>query len=195
MLARMEHAENLLHSGPSRYVVASGGTAGTSGGIITEAQLTARWFLRRGYPRLLRDDFASETVGNLIFSALGILLPLGVRECVFVTDVCHAPRVEAYSQHILQGLIKSSVAAAAWPLSEAEKQSENNAEKAGWHFLQKFLDDVPPGDPESAFDWVSANHQAQPYVGWKLHQIVAILRGQLYDFASIAWNASTPKFS
>ena len=99
----------------------------------------------------------------------------------FVTDVVHAPRVEAYTRHILSERIDVAVAAALWPLSEAEEIHERNAEAAGWGFVQRFVEEVTPGQPEEAFEWVSESHKSHPYIGWDLDQIVSILREQFLD--------------
>jgi DUF218 domain len=193
MLSRMLHAEGLVWSGPPTRLVASGGLHGTGGTIVTEAQMIDRWFRQRQFTRLYRDDFAAETVGNIVFSTLGILRPIGVEHIVFVTDVCHAPRVEKYALHILKGLMKVSISAAPWPLSAEAEAKEQQTEKAGLHFVDRFLDEVPPGNPEYAFEWISANHKAHPYLGWNLEEIVAVLRGQLFDFDTVAHGYTLPR--
>jgi DUF218 domain len=183
MKSRLDYTRKMLLSTEDENVcvVATGGLTGTGGEIWTEAQLIDRSFRRWGFGRLWRDDFALESIGNVVFPTIAFLSPLEVRRVQFVTDVVHAPRVEAYARHILSGRIEVTVAAAPWPLSEAEEIRERQAEAAGWGFVQRFVEEVSPGEPEDAFEWVSDNHKSHPYIGWDLDQIASILRGQFLD--------------
>ena len=50
-------------------------------------------------------------------------------------------------------------------------------------FVERFLDEVTPGQPDEAFEWVSCNHKAHPYLGWDIAEVVAFLRGRVFDYA------------
>jgi DUF218 domain len=183
LISRMRHARKLIKTVDGNIiVVASGGLNGTAGSLWSEAQLIDLVFQRWGFVRLYHEDFSAESVGNIVFAFLGFLLPLGATEVTFVTDDCHAPRVNRLAQHILKGLMKVSVTAAPWPLSHAEFEEEFKRELAGYAFVDELLSDVPPGMPEYAFDWISDNHKSHPYLGWDIEEVVTVMRGQVLDF-------------
>ncbi|MEZ5399242.1 MAG: YdcF family protein [Bryobacteraceae bacterium] len=184
MLSRMVHAQALVEkSRTSVHLIASGGIRGTGGALVTEAQLIDAWFRDRGFEPLLREDFSAETVGNLSLTFLGLMRPLGVQNVTVVTDECHAPRVEMLAVHILKGLVNVTVSAAPWPLSPEEADRQFRGELNGMPFIERLLDEVTPGQPDEAFEWVSSNHKSHPYLGWDIAEVVAILRGRVFDYA------------
>ncbi len=193
MLSRMNHAHHLIiNSTCNTLVVAAGGTIGTGGSLWSEAQLICETFRSWGYPRVYRDDFSSETIGNVIFVALGILAPLGITNVTFVTDTCHAPRVDAIAQHLLADHCIVVVAASPWPLSPEEEQHEHELEARGGAFVDQFLAEVSRGDLVGAFEWVAFNHKGHPYLGWDIEEIITFLRGQLLDFGVVT---AKPEFA
>jgi hypothetical protein len=182
-LTRMIHACSLIDSSKeNELVIASGGLIGTSGSSRTEAQLIDCTLRSWGYRGVFREEFALDSVGNVSMSFLGFIRPLHVPAVAFVTDPPHAARVEVLSKHILRGLADASVEVAPWPLSAADEQEERKREQNGWSFVEQFLDEVPPGMPEYALEWVAANHRSHPYIGWDVEELVAALHGQILDF-------------
>jgi hypothetical protein len=185
MRARLQLAVSLIRNAtvPTR-VIASGGAIGTGGHLVTEAQLIDTTLRKLGTPKVYREDFSQESVGNIALTALGLLQPLRTREVKFITDELHERRIQAIVNHLLRPYIVVEVAAAPWPLSRQEKIVEQEYEKAGWGFVERFLDEVPRGELLAAIDWVSENHKSHPYQGIDAEDAVAIIRGQLLDFDS-----------
>jgi hypothetical protein len=183
MRARMALALNLIRNSkePVR-LIASGGAIGTGGEIITEAQLIDITLRSLGIPKLYREDFSQESIGNVAWTALGLFQPLQIDRAIFVTDELHAPRIKAIADHLLSGKVTVEVAAAPWPLSEQERADEVQREVDGWKFIERFLEEVPPGELIGAIEWVSENHKSFPYLGIEVEDIVAVIRGQMLDF-------------
>jgi hypothetical protein len=160
---------------------ACGGPRGTSQCVsgLTEARLIEKWLRQRGVQHVYRDDFSTETIGNLVFAYIGFLLPLGARRVFFVTDSIHAPRLARLADHILRNLAEVIVTAVDPTLSIEETRYQEQLECAGSDFVDALLDEVPPGDPGRAFEWVSVRHQAKPYAGWKLSDVRTRLQQQV----------------
>jgi hypothetical protein len=191
MLSRMVHAQALVEKSRTNvHLIAYGGIRGTGGALVTEAQLIDAWFRDRGFEPLLREDFSAETVGNISLSFLGLMRPLGVESVTFVTDQCHAPRVEMLAKHILKGLANVTVSPSAWPLSVEEAERQFAGELKGMPFIECLLDEVTAGEPDEAFEWVSCNHKAHPYLGWNIAEVVAVLRGNVLDHVPVGERGS-----
>ena len=183
MLSRLVHARDLVaRCTASTHLIVSGGVRGTGGALVTEAQLMDRWFRSQGFGPPVREDFSRETVGNITLTFLGIIRPLGAERVTFVTDHCHAARVATLAQHILKGRADITVSPSPWPLSAEEAEQEFRSELSGMPFIERLLDEVTPGQPDEAFDWVSSNHKAHPYLGWELAEVVSVIRGEVFDY-------------
>lgn len=183
MRARLQLALALIRNATVlTRVIASGGAIGTGGHLVTEAQLIDTTLRKVGIPKVYREDFSQESVGNIALTALGLLQPLRSRDVVFVTDELHERRIQAIVNHLLRPHVVVEVAAAPWPLSRKEKIAEQEREKAGWGFIERFLEEVPRGELLAAIDWVSENHKSHPYLGIDAEDAVAIIRGQILDF-------------
>jgi hypothetical protein len=183
MRSRLIQALKLIrHAVEPTRVIASGGPIGSGGELTTEAQLIDLAMRQLGIPKLYRDDFSQESVGNIAWTALGLLQPLNVRAVNFITDELHAPRIRAIAEHLLIPHLKVEVTGAPWPLDDKQKEEELRRETAGWSFVERLLCEVPQGDLVGALDWVSENHKSRPYLGIDVRNAVAVIRGQLFDF-------------
>lgn len=193
MLARLKHARD-LYLRERKPIIPTGGIQGTSGTDYTEAELIGGWFTQQGISPAVHETFSRESVGNIALTQLGMLSLLGEDAATFVTDHCHAPRVQLLAEHILRGLAQVTLAAAPWPLSRDAEIAELANEARGMVFVEQLLREVPPGRPIEALHWVSDNHRAGYYRGWDLNEVVAILRGNTRDYIRRArqMNAEVP---
>jgi uncharacterized SAM-binding protein YcdF (DUF218 family) len=186
MLARLRHAYNLLVAESRPHLaVASGGRRGTSGSKAgpTEAYLTEQWLMRRGIRKVYRDDLAQETIGNLVFTYVGLLLPLGIQRVTFVTDQTHSGRVQRLADHILGGLVEVFVSSPEGSLLGPHATTSGEIERNGAHFVDALIRDVPPADPHQAFEWVAATHRDHPYRSWTLGLVQKHFQGYLISHA------------
>ena len=183
MFARLVHLLNLLaHFERPPLVLACGGSRGTMQCLpsVTEAHLIQDWLRQRGVQDVYRDDFSRETIGNLVFAYVGLLQPLGLRRVIFVTDSIHAPRVSRLANHILKNLTDVIVMGADPALSTEDRMHQERLESAGSTFVDAFINEVPPGNPDRAFEWVSTRHHDKPYSAWQLSAVKRHLRQQMW---------------
>jgi len=182
----MEHACNLIDDYDDNVlVIASGGLTRASNSGLTEAQGIDFYLRARGFHGLFREEFATESVGNVSLSFLAFLTLFEVPIVTFVTDSPHADRMNVFARHILQGRIQAEISIAPWPLSPEEEIEEVKIEADGWKFVNRFLEEVPPGMPKLALKWISENHRSNPYRGLDVEKVVAAMRGQVLDFNAL----------
>jgi len=135
--------------------------------------------MRRGIRQVYRDDLAEETIGNLVFTYIGLLLPLGIQRVTFVTDQIHSGRVQRLANHILGGLVEVLVSSPEGSLPGPYATISEEMERNGAHFVDALVRDVPPADPHQAFEWVAARHRDQPYRSWTLGLVQKHFQGYL----------------
>jgi hypothetical protein len=169
MAARLERAIRLYRWAFAKrfnpILIASGGVVWGDDPGATEGKMIARWLYLRRARRIAIEELSKETVGNFGLSAMGLIIPAGIRRVTAVTDCCHARRVGVVGKHILAGICDLRLSIVPTPLDPIERSKELRKEADGMNFVRRFLAEVPPGKPLLALDWISANHRAHPYSG------------------------------
>jgi len=172
MRARIREALAVYARSDSPLAIGSGGV----GGAETEGRCIGRILNESGIAPIPCESCSKETVGNLVFTTLGIILELDIRNVRFVTDPPHALRIEALAPHILRGIVNFDVSTCGWPLSDEEQAIEFAKERAGMAFIRQLRSEVPAGDPMAALRWVATNHSRKPYSGIDLGLAVEAIR-------------------
>lgn len=92
----------LLRKGEVDRLIMSGDYGEMYG--ISLAEAMKNYAIEQGIEenQVIKEDLSLETVGELIFTKLGILNPRGWKDLVIITGETHYPRVKEESQYLLR---------------------------------------------------------------------------------------------
>lgn len=94
---------------------------------------------------IIEENLSRDTAGQLLFSKIGIIKPLGVKEIIIITSGYHVPRVKEEANFVFGQGYKLSFLGV--PCDDSEKRSEEQ-EKASLRSFKKDFLNVSPGDDE-----------------------------------------------
>ena len=144
----------LLKKGKVKKLVMSGGCEHLYSVYISKVM--KEYALEKGIKsnEILEENLSRDTVGQLVFSKLGIINPLGIKSVVIVTNQYHMERVMVEARFIFgKGYDTSFIIA---PGNDNRRTSEEERRS-----LEQFLDSfkgITPGDDDAILNRLLEKH-------------------------------------
>jgi hypothetical protein len=130
---------------------------------ITEGEAGGRLVSNYGVQalRILLDLQAVESFGNLLFVDRLIRLKK-IYSLLIITEASHGDRMVPIARHLWPGLNVNNFFVPCPAEIDITRACNDNSSIA-IEFAARFMQEVPRGDSDAAFQWIKENHQSRPY--------------------------------
>ncbi|MFH0829778.1 MAG: YdcF family protein [Candidatus Aenigmatarchaeota archaeon] len=150
----------IMNGGPGKF---------TEGGFVprwtrpVQCDVMKEYAVGRGVPfeRIRIQDYSSDTVGEAYFSKEMLLVPMGLRNNIYVSSNYHLPRCKVIYDHILgDGFNTAFKGVHIWGehVSKAEVQATVDFEKKALAMFREQFGDTPRGDSAAIEEALYTRH-------------------------------------